>query len=114
MTTRFENGIVVTLGDKNRVLWNATVVTDGQLVAAVGDSAEMKHRYPNAKSVDCSGKLILPGFICAHHHFYSTMARGMAIPGEPAKNFVEILEKLWWKVDRALDEEDILLSAQLP
>jgi len=42
------------------------------------------------------------------------MARGMAIPGEPAKNFVEILEKLWWKVDRALDEEDVLLSAQLP
>jgi putative selenium metabolism protein SsnA len=114
MTTRFENGIVVTLGDKNRVLWNASVVTDGELVAAIGDSAEMKRRYPDAKSVDCSGKIILPGFICAHHHFYSTMARGMAIPGEPAKNFVEILEKLWWKVDRALDEEDILLSAQLP
>jgi hypothetical protein len=62
MTTRFENGIVVTLGEKNRVLWNATVVTDGELVAAVGDSAEMKHRYPDAKSVDCSGKIILPGF----------------------------------------------------
>ena len=114
MTTRFENGIVVTLGEKNRVLWNATVVTDGELVTALGDSAEMKRRFPDAKSVDCSGKIILPGFICAHHHFYSTMARGMAIPGEPAKNFVEILEKLWWKVDRALDEEDILLSAQLP
>ena len=68
----------------------------------VGDSAAMKRRYPDAESVDCSGKIILPGFICAHHHFYSTMARGMAIPGEPAKNFVEILEKLWWKVDRAL------------
>jgi putative selenium metabolism protein SsnA len=114
MTIRFENGIVVTLGEKNRVLWNATVVTDGELVAAVGDSAEMKCRYPDAESVDCSGKIILPGFICAHHHFYSTMARGMAVPGEPAKNFVEILEKLWWKVDRALGEEDILLSAQLP
>ena len=114
MTTRFENGIVVTLGEKNRVLWNATVVTDGELVAAIGNSAEMKRRYPDAESIDCSGKIILPGFICAHHHFYSTMARGMAIPGEPAKNFVEILEKLWWKVDRALDEEDILLSAQLP
>ena len=114
MTTRFENGIVVTLGNENRVLWNATVVIDGELVAAIGSSAEMKHRYPDAESIDCSGKIILPGFICAHHHFYSTMARGMAIPGEPAKNFVEILEKLWWKVDRALDEEDILLSAQLP
>jgi len=114
MTTRFENGIVVTLGEKNHVLWNASVVTDGEQVAAIGDSAEMRRRYPDSESVDCTGKIILPGFICAHHHFYSTMARGMAIPGEPAKNFVEILEKLWWKVDRALGEEDILLSAQLP
>ncbi len=48
MTTRFENGIVATLGEKNRVLWNATVVTDGELVTAVGDSAEMKRRFPDA------------------------------------------------------------------
>jgi len=114
MATRFENGIVVTLGKNNRVLWKAAVVTDGETIAAVGDSTEMKRRFPDAEAVDCSGKLILPGFICAHHHFYSTMARGMSIPGEPAENFVQILERLWWKVDRALDEEDILLSAQLP
>lgn len=114
MVTRFENGIVVTMGENNRVIWNATVVTDGQLVAAVGDSAVMKNRYPDAKSIDCEGQIILPGFMCAHHHFYSTMARGMSIPGEPAANFVEILERLWWKVDRALLEEDILLSAQIP
>ena len=114
MATRFENGIVVTLGKNNRVLWNAAVVADGERIAAVGDSAEMKRRFPDAEPVDCSGKIVLPGFICAHHHFYSTMARGMGIPGEPAANFVQILERLWWKVDRALDEEDILLSAQLP
>jgi len=114
MATRFENGIVVTLGEKNRVQWNATVVTDGEKIAAVGDSGEMRQRFPNADSIDCSGKIILPGFICTHHHFYSTMARGMGIPGEPATNFVEILERLWWKVDRALHEEDITLSAQLP
>ncbi len=114
MATRFENGIVVTLGENNRVLWNATVVTEGELVAAVGDAAEMKRRFPEAQAVDCSGKIVLPGFICAHHHFYSTMARGMGIPGEPASNFVEVLERLWWKVDRALDAEDITLSAQLP
>jgi len=114
MTTRFENGIVVTLEEKNSVLWNATVVTDGELVTAVGDSAEMKRHFPEAESVDCSGQVVLPGFICTHHHFYSTMARGMSIPGEPAANFVQILERLWWKVDRALTEEDILISAQLP
>ncbi|OGN92568.1 MAG: hypothetical protein A2Z71_11985 [Chloroflexi bacterium RBG_13_50_21] len=114
MATRFENGIVVTLGEKNRVLWNASVVTDGEKIAAVGDSGAMKQRFPGADAVECSGKIILPGFICTHHHFYSTMARGMGILGEPASNFVEILERLWWKVDRALDEEDITLSAQLP
>jgi putative selenium metabolism protein SsnA len=114
MTTRFENGIVITLGEKNRVLWNSTVVTEGERITAVGAADEMKHRFPQAESVDCSGKVVLPGFICTHHHFYSTMARGMSIPGEPAANFVQILERLWWKVDRALDEQAILLSAQLP
>jgi putative selenium metabolism protein SsnA len=114
MTTRFENGIVVTLGPNNRVIWNGSVVTEGEKIVAVGNAAELKQRFLNAESVDCTGKIVLPGFICAHHHFYSTMARGMAIPGEPASDFVEILERLWWKVDRALCEEDILLSAQIP
>jgi len=114
MTIRFENGIVVTLGDNNRVLWDSAVVTDGEHIAAVGGTAEMRKRYPRAEVVDCAGKVILPGFICTHHHFYSTMARGMAPPGEPASNFVEILERLWWKLDMALTEEDIVPSAQIP
>jgi len=114
MTIRFENGIVATLGKENRVLWNASVVTDGEQITAVGEAATMKKKYPQAEAVDCSGKIILPGFMCTHHHFYSTMARGMAVPGEPAANFVQILERLWWKVDKALDEEDITLSAQIP
>ncbi len=114
MITRFENGIVATLGNNNRIVWNATVVTDDEVIIAVGNSGDMMSQFPDGKSVDCSGKIILPGFICTHHHFYSTMARGMSIPGRPAKNFPQILEKLWWKVDRSLREEDILLSAQLP
>ena len=102
MTTRFENGIVVTLGPNNRVIWNGSVVTKAKTLWQWATAAEMKQRFPNAEAVDCAGKIVLPGFICTHHHFYSTMARGMAIPGEPASNFVEILERLWWKVDRAL------------
>ena len=114
MATRFENGIVATLGPNNQVLWNCSVVTDGENIAAVSDAVEMRDRFPDAEVVDCSGKIILPGFICTHHHFYSTMARGMAPPGEPASNFVEILERLWWKLDKALSDEDITLSAQVP
>jgi putative selenium metabolism protein SsnA len=114
MSIRFENGIVVTLGRNNKVLWNSSVIADGENITAVGEAGEMSRLYPGAESVDCSGKIILPGFMCTHHHFYSTMARGMSIPGEPASNFVEILERLWWKLDKALSDEDITLSAQLP
>ena len=114
MAIRFENGTVVTLGKDNRVLTGHTVVTEGEQVAGLGRADTMQARFPRAETVDCSGKVILPGFLCTHHHFYSTMARGMAPPGEPAANFVEILERLWWKLDKALSEEDITLSAQVP
>jgi len=114
MTIRFENGIVATLGSQNRLLWNGAVVAEGERVVAIGDASAMAKRFPKAEVVDCDGKIILPGFICAHHHFYSTMARGMAPPGEPASNFVEVLERLWWKLDYALSKEDVLLSAQIP
>jgi putative selenium metabolism protein SsnA len=114
MRTRFENGIVVTLGQRNRVIWKGSVVIEGEKIVAVGNATDLQKQFPNAEVLDCAGKIVLPGFICAHHHFYSTMARGMTIPGEPASNFVEILERLWWKVDRALLEEDITVSAQIP
>jgi putative selenium metabolism protein SsnA len=114
MAIRFEHGIVVTLGEENRVLWDGSVVTEGDRIEAVGQAADIASRYAEAEVVDCSGKIVLPGFICAHHHFYSTMARGMAPPGEPASNFVEVLERLWWKLDMALSEEDITLSTQIP
>jgi len=114
MAIRFENGIVGTLGKTNRVLWNSTVVTEGDRIAAIGPVSQMAKRFPQAEAVDCSGKIVLPGFICTHHHLYSTMARGMNPPGEPASNFVEILERLWWKLDKALSEEDVSLSAQIP
>jgi len=114
MTTLFEHGIVVTLGSENKVLWDGAVAVDGERIGGVGDPLSLRTKFPQAKIIDCSGKVVLPGFICAHHHFYSTMARGMSIPGQPASNFVEILERLWWKVDRALLDEDITLSAQIP
>lgn len=114
MTVLFENGIVVTLGSRSDVIWNGAVAVDSEQIVGVGDAHLLRKRFPGAESVDCSGKLILPGFICAHHHFYSTMARGMSIPGAPAANFVEILERLWWKLDRTLLDEDITLSAQIP
>src|SRR4051794_1832761 len=56
-------------------------------------------------------KLTLPGFVCAHTHLYSALARGMPAPSPAPRNFVEILERIWWRLDRALDAEAVELSA---
>jgi putative selenium metabolism protein SsnA len=61
--------------------------------------------------VDLRRKLVMPGMVCAHTHLYSSLSRGMPQPKESPRNFLEILQKVWWKLDRALDEETIYWSA---
>lgn len=63
------------------------------------------------EKVDVSGCLVMPGNVCTHHHLYSSLARGMPGPNRAPRNFVEILELIWWRLDRALDAESIRLSA---
>lgn len=60
---------------------------------------------------DLDGHLVLPGLVNAHTHLYSALARGMPWPPDAPQNFLEILQKIWWKLDRALDEESIYYSA---
>ena len=47
-------------------------------------------------------------------HAYSTFSRGMAVPGPDPENFPEVLDSLWWKLDRALTPEDCYYSALVP
>jgi putative selenium metabolism protein SsnA len=61
--------------------------------------------------VSLGGALVVPGLVNAHTHLYSALARGMPGPATPPRSFREILERVWWRLDRALDEETIGLSA---
>ena len=64
--------------------------------------------------MDVGGKVIMPGLINTHMHLYSTFARGMALKDSPPDNFQEILERLWWRLDKVLTQEDIYYSALVP
>lgn len=77
------------------------VVSGGRIGGGDGDGSR----------VDVSGCIVLPGLACAHHHLYSTLARGMPGPSDPPASFLEILERVWWRLDRALDLQTIHLSA---
>jgi putative selenium metabolism protein SsnA len=106
------NGTIVTLGAQNRVIANGAVYIRGDKIADIGKTQSLISKYPISERLDAHGKLVLPGSIVAHTHFYGAFARGMSLPpGPPPKNFPEILQQLWWKIDRALTLEDCKLSA---
>ncbi len=56
---------------------------------------------------------VTPGLVCAHHHLYSALARGMPAPPSTPTTFREILEQVWWRLDTALDLDMIEWSAKL-
>ena len=107
------NATVITFDEANRVLPDGGVCLRGDEIVAVGESQQLLSRYPDAERWDAQGKLLMPGMICAHTHFYGAFARGMYIPGEPAKDFPEILQKLWWPLDRSLDLQGVQSSAEV-
>lgn len=108
-------GTVVTLEKDIGLIEDGAVVIDGPYVKEVGKTSDLLQKYSGADFLDAKGKVVMPGFLNAHMHLYSTFARGMALKGSPPANFVEILEKLWWKMDRLLAEEDeIYYSALVP
>src|SRR5437660_4451035 len=63
------------------------------------------------KTLDLSGKFVMPGMVCGHTHLYSALARGMPAPKKTPRNFYEILKYVWWTLDRALDDEAVYYSA---
>lgn len=105
------HGIVCTMEDPPRVIEDGAIAIEGDRIAMVGSTKEVRDRYPEAEALDARGQLILPGNICAHTHFYGAFARGMPLHDEPPSNFPQILRRLWWRLDRALDEKAVRLSA---
>ncbi len=105
------NGRLVTWGQPNEIIEDGALLVQDGRIADIGPSSELEARYPDAARMDAKNQLVMPGNICAHTHFYGAFARGMAIPGAPPKDFPDILERLWWRLDRALLDVDVKYSA---
>ncbi len=104
------NGILITKDKENPFFADGAVAMNGALIEKVGTTKELKAKYPDAQFIDAKGGVILPGFINSHMHFYSTFSRGMTPPGAPSQNFDEVLERLWWRLDKALTLKDTYYS----
>ena len=106
------NGVLITQNAAQPVIHDGCVAVDGATIADYGATAQMKQKYPQAEFYDARGGVIMPGLINTHGHIYSAFARGMSLKdSKVSKNFTQILENLWWRVDRALELPEIEYSA---
>lgn len=105
------NGKVITRDVSHPLIENGAVVIEGKKIGKIGPLDEIKRAYPDAEFLDAKGGLIMPAFINAHEHIYSAFARGMSIHGYAPKGFLDILDGMWWTIDRNLTLHDTYLSA---
>ena len=104
-----KNGKLITWEEDNQILEDSQLLIKAGRIKEIGP--DLVGKNPAEEVIDARGQYVMPGNICAHTHFYGAYARGMAIPGDAPKDFPEILEKLWWPLDMALDEEAVRYSA---
>lgn len=106
-----EHGTVITRTAALPLLFDGAVAIEGDRIAALGSTADLRRQFPQARLLDARQQLVMPGLINTHMHGYSTLARGMALKSAPPANFRDILEGLWWRLDRTLAREDVYYSA---
>lgn len=105
------NGRLFTRDESNSFYENGAVAIDGNTIVMVGENREVKSAYPDAEYIDAGGGLIMPALINAHEHIYSAFARGLSIKGYNPQGFLDILDGMWWTIDRHLTLEQTKLSA---
>ncbi len=108
------NGKVITRDNLRPIIDNGCIAVNGKQIIEIGLTKDLKEKYKEASFIDAKGKLIMPGFINTHMHYYSTFARGMANDSPKAKKFTDILKGLWWRLDKVLTLEDVYYSALVP
>lgn len=106
------NGRLVTRDAENPFIENGAVVLEDTLIKKVGTTDEIKKEFPDAEFIDAKGGVIMPAFINTHEHIYSTMARGLSINGYNPNGFLDILDGMWWTIDRHLTLEQTRQSAR--
>lgn len=108
-----KNANLITYQKPHSVLINQYLIIDGDKIQKIGNMSELIIDRVHDHVIDAHGQFILPGNICAHTHFYGAYSKGLAIPGEAPSCFPEILEKLWWRLDKSLDLDDVYYCAMV-
>lgn len=108
------NAIILTMNDTREVITDGALLYKGEKIIDVGKSATLLKKYKDEEKIDAKGRILMPGLVNCHTHLYSTFACGISLKSKAPKNFPEILQKLWWRLDNALSKDSVRLSAIIP
>jgi len=108
-----KNANLITFDDHKRIIPNSTIlIGDDGRIESISETQTLNTNSSGSQEVfDACGQYLMPASICAHTHFYGAFSRGMYIPGDAPDAFPAILEKLWWRLDKSLDEKANYFSA---
>lgn len=107
MRTLIQNAVIITMDPQRRVLTNTDILIEDSIITSIGKGLKEKAD----RVIDGTGRMVLPGFICGHTHLYGIMLRGAPMDVKPTTDFLQILDRIWWKVDSAFVNEDAYASA---
>ncbi len=109
----------IVLKNTTFIQWDTLEFSKGDILVEEGPGGDIRIVQEGIKPaeangytmLDCTGKLVTKSFAIGHHHVYSAFARGMPPPPVLPQNFREILQYIWWTLDKSLDKESIRYSA---
>jgi len=107
------NGRVITHDDRRPFFSGGAIAIIDGLITEIGPTAALRTSHPGLRFLDARGRVIMPGLINTHTHLYSAFARGITLKDAPPSNFNQILERLWWRLDKALTLDDVYWSAMV-
>lgn len=73
-----ENAIILTMDEALNHYEPGAVAVRGDSIVAVGPQDELSQAYQASETVDCGGKVLMPGMVNAHTHVPMTLLRGLA------------------------------------
>jgi len=91
-----KGGFTGTQNSQREVIPDGAIVIEGNKIIAIGDTKSIVEKYSASRTIDASGKIIMPGLICTHTHMPSVVGHNMPVDFSKFRSFMDLLTKWWW------------------
>jgi len=97
---------IVTCDGEDRVLRGTDLAIDGQRITAIGRDLPVE----GAETLDARGKLVYPGLVNTHHHFFQTFVRNLLAVDYPSLSVLDWIGRIY-QIFKLVDSEVVYYSS---